>query len=150
MPLMNKSNFETEIRESGRLVYTNSGDSMKPLIRQGKDVVVISPVNGKLKKYDVPLYRRKSGQYVLHRILKVRNSDYVVCGDNRWTTESGVTDEQIIGVLTSVIRNGKSEISVTDICYRIYVHLWCDFFYFRAFVLRLQNYIKRKMRKVLK
>ncbi|MGN1416001.1 MAG: S24/S26 family peptidase [Oscillospiraceae bacterium] len=115
---------------------------MEPLIRQGRDLLIISAVSGRLKKYDVPLYKRDSGQYVLHRILKVRQNDYVICGDNRWQREYGITDRHIIGVLTGIVRDGK-EISVTDKKYRLYVHLWCDFFYVRAFILMVKHYIKR-------
>lgn len=139
---MNKSTFEEEIKKHGRLIYTNVGDSMMPLIRQGRDILIISAVNGRLKKYDVPLYKRDSGQYVLHRILKVRADDYVICGDNRWQREYGITDRHIIGVLTGIVRDGK-EISVNDGKYRAYVHLWCDFFYIRAFILRVGHFIKR-------
>ena len=125
---MNKSTFENEINRSGKLVYTNVGDSMKPLIRQGKDLLIIEKADGRLKKYDVPLYRRDSGQYVLHRILKVRENDYIICGDNRWQKEYGITDRHIIGVLTAVVRNGNHAISVSSFRYRIYVHIWCDLF----------------------
>ena len=118
--------FEDVIDRDGRLVYTNVGDSMKPLIRQDRDILIIEKKEGRLKKYDVPLYKRDSGQYVLHRVLKVRSDDYVICGDNRYSKEYGITDRNIIGVLTAVVRNGR-EISMTDIRYRIYVHLWCDF-----------------------
>lgn len=100
-----------------------------------------------MNKYDVPLYRRDSGQYVLHRILKVRKNDYVLCGDNRWRREIGITDRHIIGVLTAVIRDGQ-KLPVTDQRYRLYVHLWCDLFYLRAAVLwcrDLPGRIKRKL-----
>ena len=139
---MSKSTFEEEIRRKGKLIYTNVGDSMEPLIRQGRDLLVISAANGRLKKYDVPLYKRDSGQYVLHRILKVRKDDYVICGDNRRQKEYGITDRHIIGVLTAIVRNGK-EISVNDRKYRLYVHIWCDFFCVRALILRVKHYIKR-------
>ena len=119
---MHKSTFEEEINKTGKLIYTNVGDSMMPLISQGKDLLIIEKVNGRLKKYDVPLYKRDSGQYVLHRILKVRKNDYVICGDNRWGREYGIQDRHIIGVLTGIIRDGK-EISVNDKKYKIYVHL---------------------------
>ena len=89
---MTKSTFEEQIEKNGRLIYTNVGDSMWPLIRQGKDLLVIEPVHGRLRKYDVPLYKRDSGQYVLHRILEVRRDDYVICGDNRSRKEYGITD----------------------------------------------------------
>lgn len=130
-----KSTFEEEIQRTGKLVYTNVGDSMLPLIRQGRDLLVISRVEGRLKKYDVPLYKRDSGQYVLHRILKVRDKDYVICGDNRYHREYGITDRHIIGVLTGIVRDGR-EISMKSLPYRLYVHLWCDFFWVRALILK--------------
>ena len=115
---MSKSSFEEEIQRSGYLLYRNVGDSMLPLIRQGRDLVLISrKPEGRLNKYDVPLYKRDSGQYVLHRILKVRKDDYMICGDNRWQRETGITDRHIIGVLTAVIRDGK-QLPVTDRRYR--------------------------------
>ena len=85
---MSKSTFEKEIERTGKLIYTNLGDSMMPIIRQNRDLLIIEKVNGRLKKYDVPLYKRDSGQYVLHRILKVRKNDYVMCGDNRWQKDN--------------------------------------------------------------
>lgn len=142
---MNKSSFEEEIKKSGRIIYTNVGDSMMPYIKQGRDVLVISEVNGRLNKYDVPLYKRDSGQYVLHRILKVRENDYVICGDNRWNKEYGITDRHIIGILTGVIRDGQ-EIPVTSRKYRIYAHLWCDLFPVRAFILRVCQFVKRRLK----
>ena len=144
---MNKSTFENEINRSGKLVYTNVGDSMKPLIRQGKDLLIIEKADGRLKKYDVPLYRRDSGQYLLHRILKVRENDYIICGDNRWQKEYGITDRHIIGVLTAVVRNGNHAISVSSFRYRIYVHIWCDLFPLRALALRGYYYLKKRLKK---
>ena len=78
------TSFEEIINRDGKLIYTNKGDSMMPLIKEGRDLIIIEKTQGRLKKYDVPLYKRDSGQYVLHRILKVREDDYVICGDNRY------------------------------------------------------------------
>ena len=138
--------FEEEINRKGNLVYTNIGDSMMPLLRQKRDLVILKKPEGRLKKYDVPLYRRDNGQYVLHRILKVRQEDYVICGDNRYRKEYGITDRHIIGVLESVVRDGKT-ISVSDWNYRFYVHLWCDFYYIRAAVLFIKDVFRRLRRK---
>ena len=140
---MSKSTFEKEIERTGKLIYTNLGDSMMPIIRQNRDLLIIEKVNGRLKKYDVPLYKRDSGQYVLHRILKVRKNDYVMCGDNRWQKEYGIADRHIIGVLTGIVRGGKT-ISMNDKKYRLYVHLWCDFFHVRALIPRVKNHLKRQ------
>lgn len=110
--------IEDQLRENGRITYRITGDSMLPLLRQGSDWAVIAavPEGQRLKKYDVILYKRKSGQYVLHRIVRVKKSSYVTCGDNRYFTESGVDDLQILGVLECVLRNGE-RIAPTDAVY---------------------------------
>ena len=139
---MANSTFEEQLAKNGKLIYTNKGDSMMPLIKQDRDLLIIKPVQGRLKKYDVPLYKRDSGQYVLHRILKVRKNDYVICGDNRWVKEYGIRDRHIIGVLVAVIRNGK-EVSVNNWKYKLYVHLWCDLFPLRAMMVHVISKISR-------
>ena len=146
---MNKSTFEEQLAQTGRLIYTNKGDSMMPLIKQDRDLLVIKPLNGRLKKYDVPLYRRDSGQYVLHRILKVRKDDYVICGDNRWSKEYGISDRHILGVLTAVVRDGRV-VSFESWKYKLYVHLWCDFFPVRALITHVISKLKRMKRKKLR
>lgn len=141
--------FEEILQRDGRLVYTSVGDSMRPFIRSGKDLLVIERVDGRLKRYDAPLYRRDSGQYVLHRILKVRENDYVICGDNRWQRETGITDRHILGVLTAIVRDGKT-LSVRDPAYQRQVRLWCRFFWLRAMILwtkALPGRVRRKLKR---
>ena len=70
------------------------------------------------KKYDIPLYKRGK-DYVLHRIVKVGPDSYVICGDNCLKREYGITDEQIIGVLSEVIR-GERRIDLEGWPYRLY------------------------------
>ena len=103
---MNKK-FEDVIAEQGRLIYRNESDSMFPII-QPRDLLVIEAVKEPLKIGDVPLYKRDSGQYVLHRIVNIKNGKYTMKGDNRSIVEKGITDRHIIGVLTGIVRNGKT------------------------------------------
>lgn len=146
---MNK-NIEQQLEKHGSLVYTNVGDSMMPLLRQNRDLMVIrAKGQERCRKYDAVLYRRPAGEYVMHRILKVCPDSYVICGDNRWAREKGVPEEWILGVLTAVVRDGK-EIPVTDWRYQLYVHLWCDLFWVRYAILRTRsilNRLKRKLRR---
>ena len=144
---MSKSSFEEIIACDGRLIYSNVGDSMWPLIRQGRDLLVIERTEGRLKRLDIPLYRRDNGQYVLHRIIRVRKDDYVLCGDNRWSREYGITDRHMIGVLTAVIRDGK-ELPMTRWQFRLYAHLWCDLFLPRVAILRCLVVVKRFGRRL--
>lgn len=136
------STYEEELSKHGKIIHTNVGVSMMPLLRQHRDVMIIERPNGRLKKYDCPLYKTRSGKYILHRIIKVRENDYVICGDNCVTFERGVTDKQILGVLTGVIRDGKT-ITMDNKLYKLYYHLWCDFIYIRIAILHIIRFTKR-------
>lgn len=138
---MSKSSFEEELDKKGILVYTNKGNSMYPLIRQGKDVLIIKKVNTRLKKMDIPLYKRESGQYVLHRIIKVNENDYVIRGDNTYYNETGIRDDQILGALSGVIREGK-EISVNSLSYKIYSYFWYYTYYLRKLIIKIKRCIR--------
>ena len=73
------STFEEIIEKDGYLVYTCKGFSMMPLLRQHRDLVVISKITEPLKKYDVILFKR-NGKYILHRILTVKDGAYDTAG----------------------------------------------------------------------
>ena len=38
----------------------------------------------------------------------IKNGEYLMCGDNRYGLGRGITDRHIIGVLTAIIRNGRT------------------------------------------
>lgn len=92
------------------------------MLGDGCDTVFIVPISGRLKKYDVALYKR-GDEYVLHRVIKVLPEGYIIRGDNCLNKEYNIKDEQIIGVLDSFIRKGKQH-SCNDFGYRAYSVLW--------------------------
>ena len=135
--------FEEMLSERGYIVYTCNGTSMMPLLRQHRDVIEIRPKGEhRCRKYDVVLYKRGEN-YILHRILRVLPDGYIITGDNNTFLEYDIKDVQIIGVMVRLVRDGK-EIHMTDRKYRLYVHLWCDCYPVRMFLLR----VKRKLRSV--
>lgn len=103
---MSKSTIEKELDRAGRILQTTVGDSMEPMLRNRENVVVLEKTEGILKKYDLPLYKRPNGQYVLHRIIKVRKNDYIICGDNRRKSEI-VPHEWVIAVAVGYYKNGN-------------------------------------------
>lgn len=143
---MSKASFEEILNRDGRLIYSSVGDSMLPMIKQGRDLLVIEKPAGRLKRYDIPLYKRDNGKYVLHRILKVRDKDYVICGDNRYRPEYGITDRHIIGVLTAVITDGVEK-PLTGRRYGLYIFFWCRLFCVRTLILRVVSFMKRVGRR---
>ena len=102
--------------------FSPHGRSMRPMIVGGRDSVVLSPLPKKLKKYDLPLYQRENGQYVLHRIVKTKDG-YTCIGDNQFVFEHGLQHKQMIAVVTSFVHNGKTY-STDCLSYKVYCRLW--------------------------
>lgn len=136
--------MEETLNENGEVSFVSAGTSMMPTIRDRKDTVTLVKPNGKLKKGDVPFYRRDNGQYILHRIVYVNGDTYVTCGDNQWVNEYNVRQDQVIGVLKSIERNGKVY-SVNDGKYKAYL------FFLPAvrWAYRLYNAAKRRVRNFI-
>lgn len=116
--------FEEALHAGKSVRFMPRGVSMKPMLRQGKDGVVLSPAPQKLQKYDLPLYRRRDGKFILHRIIAVEDDHFVCCGDNQYAPESPVYPDQVIAVVTAFTR-GERLIPVTAPGYRLYCRLWC-------------------------
>ena len=142
--------FEELLEQKGYIVYTNVGRSMMPLLRQRRDIIEIRKKGPeRCKKYDVVLYKR-DGRYILHRILEVLpDGKYIIAGDNNTFLEKDITDDRILGVMTRVIRDGKS-IFTNDKAYMAYVHLWCDAYTVRMGVLKAERKTRSGLRKSVK
>lgn len=85
-----------------------TGTSMNPLLYQNRDFVKIVKPSLPLKLGDIPLYRRADGAFVLHRVVGIKeNGEYIMCGDNQFILEYGITDKNIIGIAKTLIIDGK-------------------------------------------
>ena len=144
--MSNLSSFEEQLALHGKIIYTNVGDSMMPLIKQGRDVLVIETPKAPLKVGDVPLYKRDTGKYVLHRIIAKRKNGYYICGDNRAWVEKGITDRHVIGVLTGIIRDGK-ELPISKAEGGFYKFYMCRLFPIKYVLVRIRLLFSRKRRK---
>ena len=93
----------------GEVCIPVTGTSMYPTILGGRDQVVLARPDRPLKKYDLPLYRRASGQFVLHRILAVnKDGTFTCCGDHQWKKETGLRPEQMLALTVRLTRKGKT------------------------------------------
>lgn len=93
--------IEEVISKDGDFRLYPRGTSMLPLIVEGKDSVILCKP-GLLSKYDIVLYQRKNGQYVLHRIVKISGNDLVLRGDNQSELEKEITADMVIAKVKGV------------------------------------------------
>ena len=120
-----------------------AGTSMLPMLRDRKDTVVLAEKKGKLRKYDLPLYKRADGSFVLHRIVGIEKDGYKMSGDNHLMIEYPVTDEQIIAVTTAFIRDGK-RISTSSMGYKLYCFWHCEV---RRPIRRLKQILRQAVKR---
>lgn len=124
--------------------FSPQGVSMLPMLRQGVDSVVLSPLPDQLRKYDVPLYQRDNGKYILHRIVAVGET-YTCIGDNQFDLEHGVRQDQMIALVTGFYRGDKFH-SVAEPGYRLYCRFWHYSRPVRHFWRRGIGWIRRHLR----
>ena len=143
---MSGISFEDYLRENELMPYSFSGVSMLPMLRQGRDTVMIRRKGAeRCKKYDVALYRR-GADYVLHRVVEVRPEDYVILGDNCLNLEPGITDDRILGVLCEFTRDGKP-VSVESRPYQIYSRVWVALYPVRKIFMRARAFAGKVKRR---
>lgn len=139
-----------EMLDSGGTANFNPhGTSMLPMLHDDGDRVILKKPRGELKKYDLPLYRRTDGAFVLHRVVRrPENGVYTMCGDNQWALEKGIKHSQIIGVVIEFERKGK-KISTENKLYKLYARVWVAIMPLRHLVIGGSRKVKSMIKKIL-
>ena len=136
--------FRERLQMGKTVRFMPRGISMLPMLRQGIDSVVLSPIPEKLKKYDLPLYQRDNGKYILHRIVAVGDT-YTCIGDNQLEKEYGVRHDQMIGLVTAFYR-GNQYHSVDELGYKTY----CRLRYLHIRIRRVFHWRIKKLKRIVK
>ena len=143
-------NLKQCLEELGYAVVPTVGNSMLPILQEGKCMVQVIRIEGKpLQEGDVVLYRRKNGAYILHRIMrKIEEDTFLVCGDHQWKLDEQVQEEQILAIAQGFFRNGHY-IDETTRWYRLYKKFWSGNLIIRRCclaLLRLSGLEKRSLK----
>ena len=136
--------LQLQLQEGGRAELTVTGSSMHPMLRSRRDKVILVP--GVAKKNDVILFRRDSGAYILHRIVRVKDGMLVCSGDNQWQVEK-IRPDQVIAVVDSWYSKGKLK-TPDSFFYKLYVCFWVGLLPVRRPILALRRVIGRLNRKI--
>ncbi len=146
---MNKQDFKVEemypliceiISSGGSFRLFPKGISMLPTIKQGVDSVELAAPK-KLKKYDIVLYKRPNGQFVIHRIMKIKNDEVALCGDNQVAVEKGVEANVVLAKVVGIYK-GEKLFKNTDFSYKLYSFLWANTRIIRRFYRGIKRRIK--------
>ena len=124
------------------------GDSMRPLIRRGRDPVTIIPINRPLQKGDVVLFRLGE-RYIVHRVWQMKDGMVRTFGDNCWNPEPWFPENQVLGQVVTYSRNGKTHRLDTPAA-RAWGRLWLTIHPVRRVCLRLKNLAAKVVRRLRK
>lgn len=124
-----------------------TGTSMLPLLRAGRDRVVLTRAEETtLKKGDIPLYRRQNGQFVLHRVAGVFPEGYTMVGDAQTRLESGIQPGQILAVTKGIYRK-DTYCDCAGRRMRLYTKIWMALRVMRPMLMRIYHGVNRIRRK---
>lgn len=133
--------------EHGCATLAVTGASMMPMLRHGRDLVRLERLERPPRRGDVLLYRRESGQYILHRVVRAEKKTGLWCsGDNQWQEEA-ILPTQVLAVVCAFCRKGKWY-TVDHLGYQMYVRLWVGLFPFRQPILVLRRRLGRLRRRI--
>lgn len=130
------------IKNGGQCKLRVTGYSMTPILKHLRDSVILtSPNNKKIRKGEIVFIQRDTGQYVLHRVIKIIDEDnFIINGDAQQWIET-VRNDQVIGICSYIVKNGKT-ISCDNIIYKNIVRLWQLFMPIRNYIFTINNKIK--------
>ena len=116
---------EAELAADRSVRIRLKGTSMTPLLRDGRDEVIVVPcVESELMPMDVVLFRYRGG-HVLHRILRREGSRLLIQGDGSLVAQERCSVTDVVGRVNSVVRPSGRVLSVSSWRWRLPSLLWC-------------------------
>ena len=123
------------VEEGHEVSMLVSGSSMSPFLIHLRDTIYFKKPDRPLRAGDIVFYQRDSGQYVMHRILRVRGDAYDIIGDAQIEVERGVRRDQIFAVITRIRRKGKL-IGPGDFWWTFFARVWTKLIPLRPLIAR--------------
>ncbi|MBR5922654.1 MAG: S24/S26 family peptidase [Clostridia bacterium] len=137
-----------EIEKNGKAVCYTKGFSMRPMLREGRDISVLYPLTREPEVGDVVLFIRpkRDNELVLHRVVKVTApGKFIIRGDNTYLDEP-VKRENIIAVLGGFFRKGKYTDCTASKGYRVYNFYQVRLYFLRKFFLHTMRIAGAKVK----
>lgn len=100
------------------------GNSMRPLLRDGRDKVVLRKANDEdINKGAVMLFRYR-GSHVMHRVTRIEGDVVIFEGDGNYKLQEVVTRKDIVAVVEAVVRPSGRRIECSSRRWRVLSFMW--------------------------
>lgn len=136
-----------ELVEDGKEVnMIITGGSMSPFLSNGRDTIYFQKPNRPLKRGDMVFYQRVNGQFVMHRIWKVKTDGYYIVGDAQTEIEGPIKEEQIFALITKVKRKEKW-IGPGNFWWEFFEHIWIRMVPLRRGIINCHRFLFDRKKK---
>lgn len=109
--------------DGGEVTITIRGNSMQPMLRDGREKVVLRRYEGdELQRGDVMLFRYRGG-YVLHRVVSIDGERIVFSGDGNYKLYEQATTKDIVARMVAYVKDGR-RVECTDKEWLRYSRVW--------------------------
>ena len=96
------------VASGGEFNLFTRGTSMRPTICEGVHSVMLGAPD-KIEVGDILLYERESGDFVLHRLIRISGDKLTMCGDNQFVLEKGVLRSSVVAKVTVILRGENAQ-----------------------------------------
>lgn len=118
-----------------------TGNSMSPFLEHGRDTIYFKRPENKLHPGDMVFFQRENGQYVMHRLYKIKKDGYYFVGDNQTEIEGPLPETQIFAIVSKVKRKNKV-IDQKNFWWFFFAHIWIHLIPFRPFLIAFYKKIR--------
>ena len=130
------STLREMVKEGHDVSLIISGSSMAPFLIHHRDSIIFGPIERPLRRGDMVFYERPTGQFVMHRIRRVRPDGLYLIGDAQTETEGPLNPDRVFAIVKQVCRKGKwlDEKSRT---WRFFATIWLRVIPLRRIIMRI-------------
>ena len=113
------ASVEEMLAEGQSVEMTVKGFSMRPFLRNERDVVVLSPLaEGALREGMVMLFRHK-GRHILHRLRSIEGARLTMEGDGNYRTVEVVSPDDVVAYASEVHLKGGRRLRYNSLGWRM-------------------------------
>jgi hypothetical protein len=135
--------IEDLLKEGKTVRLKIKGGSMSPLLKDGlTQVDLSSPLNKEIKPGALVLFKYGEG-FILHRIIRRKNNNLVIRGDNLFQSQEKAEIKDVIGIVRNIVNPSGSVIYSNSIRWKLISQSWLLLRPFLKGILVLKSRIRK-------
>ncbi len=112
------ASVEELVAEGQSVEMTVKGFSMRPFLRNERDVVVLSPTSAEQLRCGMVVLFRHRGSHVLHRLVKIEGPRLTMEGDGNYRQAEVAPRESVVAYVSAVRLSGGRSFGYDSVAWR--------------------------------